>query len=86
MKQYNIQDIITIINNKRRKVMIQTGEFPNTMEIGKALLMFIKMQFLITVNVPLEDIKVMYGMNIIINDYIEEPEEIKIYYKGEYNE
>lgn len=81
MKKYTIQDIIQIINEKRRKIVMEEGKFPNTMELSKSLLIFIKMQFLITINVPIENIKTMYGMNIIINDYLKTPEEIKIYYK-----
>lgn len=81
MKQYNIQDILSIIIDKRVKFIIENDNFPNTMEIGSALLMFIKMQYLYIINEPLENIKTMFGMNIILNNNIEEPEEIKIYYK-----
>ena len=81
MKKYTIQDIIIIINEKRAEHINKYGEFPNTMEISIAILMYIKNQFLISVNVPIEDIKVMYGMNIKINNNIESPEEIKIYYE-----
>lgn len=81
MKEYKIQDIIEIINNKRKIVILQYGEFPNTIEIGKKLLIFIKMHFLAMMNRPLEDTKTIFGMNIIVNDYIEIPDEIKIYYK-----
>ena len=78
---YTIQDIISIISDKRTEYIDNYGNFPNTMEISKSILMCIKMQFLVTVNVPLENIKVMYGMNIKINDNIDIPEEIKIYYE-----
>ena len=81
IKKYNIQDIIQIINEKRRNYITKYGEFPNTMKISPAILMYIKMQFLTTMNIPLENIKVMYGMNIILDSHIDEPEEIKIYYK-----
>lgn len=82
---YTIQDIISIINDKRVEYIDNYGNFPNTMEISKSILMYIKMQFSTTANVPPEDIKVMYGMNIILNNYIDTPEEIKIYYKESEN-
>lgn len=81
IKKYNIQDIIQIINEKRRNYITKYGEFPNTMKISPAILMYIKMQYLYIINEPLENIKTMFGMNIILDSHIDEPEEIKIYYK-----
>ena len=81
IKKYTIQDIISIINDKRVEYIDNYGKYPNTMEISTSILMYIKMQFLVTVNVLLENIKVMYGMNIKINDNIEIPEGIRIYYE-----
>lgn len=83
MDGYSKEDIVEIINNKRKKIMVEKREFPNTIEISTSLLMFLKLNYLSIMNEPLQNIKEMFGMKIIINDRIDSPEEIEVYYKKE---
>lgn len=83
MDSYSYNDVISIIANKKVKYITQTGDFPNVIEISKKLLIFLKINILAIMNVPTDEIKTIYGMKVKINDYIDAPEEVKVYYKKE---
>ena len=81
IKGYKVSEIMEIINKKRIDYINKYNEYPNVIEINKRLLTFIKLNYLSIMNHPLEEIKILLGMNVKINEYIDEPEEIKVYYK-----
>lgn len=77
IKTYKVGDIMYIINEKREDYIQKNGEFPKYIEISNSLLYFLSSYYLCELNRDKNN--KFFGMKVLINNYIDSPEEIRVY-------
>lgn len=77
IKAYKVGDIMYIINKKRENYIQKNGKFPKYIEISNSLLYFLSSYYLCELNRNKNNN--FFGMKVLINNYIDSPEEIRVY-------
>lgn len=78
-----IQQLIRVITDKRIEYISKYGEFPNSIQLNKQMLMELKLFYLSLINIDIDDIKTIYGMKIQLTDNIESINDIYVWYEKE---